>query len=71
MSMDILPRDLLADIDRFLSEKGVSATTFGKEAVNDGHFVRRLRAGVDMKISTIRRAHEYLVSQVSSRSDAA
>lgn len=70
--MHILPKDLLADIDKFLSTSGTSPTAFGKEAVNDGHFVRRLRDGVDMRLSTIRRAHEYLVAQTTERrSDAA
>jgi hypothetical protein len=38
-------RELLSEIDAFLSVKGMAETTFGRLAVNDGKFVRRLRKG--------------------------
>lgn len=42
-------RKLLADIEEFCARKGMSETRFGRLAVDDAHFVRRLRNGSDIR----------------------
>lgn len=37
--------NLLHDIEAFLEAQGISATSFGDQALGDRHFVRQLRAG--------------------------
>ena len=37
--------ELMSSIDAFLAASGMSASTFGHKAVNDGKFVSRLRDG--------------------------
>jgi TnpA family transposase len=70
--MNILPSDLLEEIEAFLATGAMSVTGFGLAALNDPNFVKRLRRGADMKLSTIERAHNFLESQTSNnRSDAA
>jgi tRNA-dihydrouridine synthase len=34
---------LLADVDAFMAQTGMSPVTFGRQALNDPHFVRDLR----------------------------
>ena len=52
--------DLLTEIERFLSEKGIAETTFGLRAANDGKFVGRLRARKRMWPETIAAVREYI-----------
>lgn len=51
---------LIEEIDDFLVERRITASTFGRLAVNDGKFVTRLRAGENMTTSTFERAHEFI-----------
>lgn len=51
---------LLAEIESFLTERGMSAKAFGQLAVNDGKFVARLRSGENMTTDTITRVHRLL-----------
>ena len=37
--------NLLHDIEAFLEAQGISATSFGAQALGDRHLVRQLRAG--------------------------
>lgn len=62
-------KDILIRVEAFLVEHKMVPTTFGKLAVNDGSFVSRLRAGVDMKVSTLRRAVAFM--EATAGSDAA
>jgi len=41
----------------------MSATTFGKRAVNDGKLVPRLREGCNMTLATIDRARKFIKGQ--------
>jgi hypothetical protein len=43
---------LIAEVEAFLERHAMSATRFGLASVNDGHFVRELREGKDIKLST-------------------
>lgn len=44
-------RQLLAEIDAFCARNGMSPTRFGQLALNDGHFVKRLRKGKDVQVT--------------------
>lgn len=58
-----LIEDLLLDIERFLAETGIAPSTFGRQAVNDGKFVGRLRAGADVTVGTVDRVRAYMASE--------
>lgn len=45
----------------------MSATTFGIEAINDGHLVRNLRNNMDMRTSTLDRVRLYMADQDKKR----
>jgi hypothetical protein len=56
--------DLLREIETFLAARhSMAETTFGKLAVNDGKFVRRLRDGCNMTLATIDRVRLFIASQ--------
>lgn len=55
--------DLLRDIDRYLAETGHAETTFGRLAVNDGKFVKRLRLGKGVTVTTVERVRSYIAEQ--------
>jgi tRNA-dihydrouridine synthase len=54
---------LLSAVDAFLKRTGMAAVTFGREAMNDPHFVRDLRNGrrvwpeTDAKVRGFMRDH--------------
>jgi hypothetical protein len=50
----------LAEIEAFLTETGLTATTFGRLALGDPGFVFDLRNGRDCRRSTERRAREQI-----------
>lgn len=53
--------ELLAEIEAFLADRGgMAETTFGRLAVNDGKFVRRLREGANMTLATIDRVKVFM-----------
>jgi hypothetical protein len=67
---------LLAEIGRFLGERNITETTFGRLAVNDGKFVARLRSAGNMTTGLIAKAHDFIRVQrdkmpVPSESDKA
>lgn len=51
---------LLSDILEFCGETKMAESTFGLYAVNDGKFVRRLRAGRDVNTETIDKIHKFI-----------
>jgi hypothetical protein len=53
---------LLAEVEAFLEAERMTPTTFGVRALNDGKFVFRLRAGVNMTIRTMRRAQDFMTT---------
>ncbi|MFO1081900.1 MAG: hypothetical protein U1E23_14875 [Reyranellaceae bacterium] len=55
--------DLLAEVEGFLTKTGMPPTTFGKNAVRDGKFVARLRAGKGITVATVDRVRAYIASQ--------
>jgi len=52
--------DLLQEIERFIAQQGMGETTFGLRAVNDGHFVRRLRERQNVTTDRLSRARDYI-----------
>ena len=44
--------DLLDSVESFLSETGLAASKFGRDAMNDPNFVADLRGGRDYREST-------------------
>ena len=57
--MDIR-RALLARIEGYLATTGMATTTFGRLAVNDGNFVRRLRDGRGLTARTHARIEAFM-----------
>lgn len=55
-----LQKELLEEIDRFTAALGMSKTTFGRLAVNDGKFVGRLRNGGGVTVRTVEKVHLYI-----------
>ncbi|WHZ35732.1 hypothetical protein [Sagittula sp. MA-2] len=62
---------ILAEIDAFLSESGMSDTYFGKKSVNNSELVPRLRAGGGMHFTTEARIRDFLRSQATPSPEAA
>lgn len=60
--------ELLADIDRYLAERGISETTFGRKAVNDWSFVGRLRGGGGVTVRTVERVRRFLATDEKAAS---
>jgi hypothetical protein len=51
---------LLAEIRAYCARTGLPDTRFGVEALNDGHLLRRLRAGRELRRDTIARIHKFM-----------
>lgn len=51
---------LLQEIEAFLADTGMSATSFGKLALNDPPFVQQLRKGRDLKLSTAEKVRAFM-----------
>lgn len=61
-------QDLLAEITAFIGERGITETTFGRMAVNDGKLLGRLRAGSTVTIATVDRARAFIAAERSRAS---
>jgi hypothetical protein len=55
-------QQLLDEVLAYCKVHGLDRTTFGLEAVHDGHFVRRLEAGRIPKIPTMDRVRAYMAA---------
>jgi len=53
---------LLSEIEGFLEKTGMPPTTFGLEAVKDGHLVRWLRAGKGITLDRADKIREFIAS---------
>lgn len=53
----------LNDIEAFLEETGMAASTFGREALSDPSFVARIRSGGDCLSRTKSRVRAYMNAQ--------
>lgn len=57
---------LLNEIETFLEETGTKKTVFGREALNDGAFVKRLQDGGGVTLATADRVRAYMADQRAS-----
>lgn len=51
---------LVKEIEAFCRQAGLAETTFGRQAVNDGKLMRRLREGKGITLKTMERARSYM-----------
>lgn len=54
---------LLAEIESFCRERGITESTFSRRAVSDGKFVARLRAGKGITVATVDRVRDYIAAE--------
>ncbi len=54
--------DILTQIDAFCARHGLAETRFARMVLNDPSFVYRLRAGADIKRSTIVKVRKFMDS---------
>jgi hypothetical protein len=59
---------LLAEIDAFCAAHNMSDTRFSTSATKDKHFVKLLREGRDIRLSTLERVRHFMLTY---REDAA
>ena len=53
----------LAEVEAFLERSNMTASAFGKAAVNDPNFVGDLRTGRKPNLGLVDRVHEFIKSQ--------
>ena len=56
---------LLADIEAFCRVQGIAESTFGRQVVNDGKFVGRLRDGKGVTTATVARVRRHISETLS------
>ena len=59
-------QDFLDEIEAFLKRTGMSATAFGRSALNDPNFVHDLRDGRMPNLGLVGRVHRFIRSQKAS-----
>ena len=62
---------LIAQIESFMAAHGLSEWQFGEQAINDRHFVRQLREGRDLRMSTVSRVSAFMAEYVPTPKAAA
>lgn len=62
---------LLREIDAFLERTGMTETRFGRAALNDGHFLRRLRQGGNITLRTVERVQAFMRTGQQPQREAA
>jgi hypothetical protein len=62
---------LLREIDAFRESIGMTETRFGRAALNDGHFLRRLREGGNITLRTVERVRAFIQRQSQPQREAA
>lgn len=62
--MDTTPQTLADAIDAFIERHQMSPITFGRKAMNDPHFVRDVKAGRDLKLSTVEKVRSFMADYV-------
>ncbi len=51
---------LLRDIERYCRRTKTAESSFGEASVKDGHLVRRLRAGRDIRVSKVEKIRVFM-----------
>lgn len=54
--------DLIQEIETFMDAHQLSEWQFGEQSVNDRHFVRQLRAGRDLRMSTLAKVRRFMAT---------
>ncbi|QUT07953.1 hypothetical protein KFK14_11495 [Sphingobium phenoxybenzoativorans] len=62
--------ELVADIDAFLNESGMSEITFGRKAMSDPHFVRDIRGRRRVWPTTEEKVRAFMAEYAASASPA-
>lgn len=62
---------LIQQIEKFLAEQGISERQFGELAMNDSHFLRQLRTGRDIRMSTVEKVQQFMLSYAAEAEAAA
>lgn len=63
--------DLLAEIEAFVKEAGISEITFGRHALSDPHFVRDLRNNRRLWPETVKKVREHMKASKPVKRDRA
>jgi len=58
--MNNITEQMIQEVNSYLARTGMAPSTFGREAVGDWRFVKRLRAGDDFRVSTIERVRDFI-----------
>lgn len=53
---------LISEIEAFTQRHGMSEWAFGEAALNDRHFIRQLREGRDIRVSTLARVRGFMAT---------
>jgi hypothetical protein len=53
---------LITEIDTFTALHGINERDFGLQALNDKNFVPQLRAGRDVRVSTVVKVRDFMAS---------
>jgi hypothetical protein len=61
---------LIAEIEAYCRQAGVAESTFGRQVVNDGKFVGRLRDGKGVTTATVAKVREYLSEKNKTAADS-
>ena len=54
---------LISEIEKYCHETGIAESTFGRQVVNDGKFVGRLREGKGVTTSTVSKVRKYITAR--------
>ena len=65
--MSTLRTRIIADIDAYLTETGMSDSRLGREALGDSHLVRHLRMGRGTQLDRLERLEEWMTAERSRR----
>lgn len=65
--MTSLRDTLLAEINAFVGKHGITETEFGLRSVGDGSFIKRLRDGRNVRISTVDKARAWMLAHGAPR----
>lgn len=60
MKLHPMVKELLIEIELYLQRTGLAYSKFGRDAVGDGYFIRRLYQGRIPHIRTIDRVHRFM-----------
>lgn len=63
LTADHVRAELIARIDGYLTSSGMSASAFGRDAVKDDRFVKRIRDGGNFTVEMYQRVIDWIDAQ--------